>query len=98
MANYTWIITEDHISDSKAGVNVMGPRDMHLGTPDQVKGHPGAQPFKLYDDDGVLYYEGLYVGPDDDSLFGPLDDFGLPNAGCTSVHYRNRHTGEFQAL
>jgi hypothetical protein len=40
--------------------------------------------FKLYDDDGNLHYEGR-MHPDCDSMdaFDPLDDYGMPNVGCT---------------
>ena len=50
------------------------------------------QLFRLYDDDGVLYYEG-YMRPlseitsDDADGFEPLDDFGGPNAGATELRY-----------
>jgi hypothetical protein len=58
--------------------------------------------FKIYDDDGELYYTGLYVGPDGADLgedaFGPLDDFGTPNAGATEIRYYNRTSGEYEAL
>ena len=58
--------------------------------------------FKIYDDDGELYYTGLYIGPDDgdlgDDAFGPLDDFGMPNAGATEIRYLNRETGEYETL
>lgn len=41
--------------------------------------------FSLYDDDEVLYYKGIIVGDYDG--FEPLDDFGMPNAGCTGIKY-----------
>ena len=41
--------------------------------------------FSLYDDDEVLYYKGVIVGDYDG--FEPLDDFGMPNAGCTGIKY-----------
>ena len=37
--------------------------------------------FRLLDDDGEIYYEGFLIGDE----FAPLDDFGEPNAGCTSI-------------
>lgn len=42
--------------------------------------------FRMYDDDGILYYEGR---ADEDTSFEPLDDFGMPNAGCTYIKYWN---------
>lgn len=40
--------------------------------------------FRMYDDDGELYYSG-WAKPDTE--FDPLEDFGTPNAGCTSISY-----------
>lgn len=54
--------------------------------------------FQIRDDDGELYYTGLYIGPDDEDMFGPLEDFGTPNAGATEILYFNRETGEYEAL
>lgn len=42
--------------------------------------------FQLYDDDGNLYFQGLYYGSDD---FGPLTDFGV-SYGCTTLKYWER--------
>lgn len=39
--------------------------------------------FKLYDDDGILYYTGEIFGEYDG--FEPLDDFGAPCDGCTGI-------------
>ena len=39
-------------------------------------------------DDGELIYEGRYFGdPDGEEAFGPLDDFGMPDSGCTTIEY-----------
>lgn len=58
--------------------------------------------FKIYDDDGELYYTGLYIARDGADLgedaFGPLEDFGAPNAGATEIRYLNRATGEYEEL
>ena len=40
--------------------------------------------FRMLDDDGMMYYKGY---SDDSSSFEPLDDFGMPNAGCTDIQY-----------
>lgn len=83
-----WTITKDHLAepDAPAGTNrnavgVVGPRAATL-TAAQIAGHPRAVSFRMRDDDGEFYYEGRLVG---DDLFAPLDDFGSPNAGCTSI-------------
>ena len=48
--------------------------------------------FRMYDDDGILYYEGISTN---DSSFGPLDDYGMPNAGCTEIRYWEKRDGAF---
>jgi len=89
-----WTITKDHLAepDAPAGTNlnavgVVGPSAAKL-TAAQIIGHPRAVRFRLFDDDGELYYEGSLVG---DDLFAPLDDFGTPNAGCTSIEVFDGH-------
>jgi hypothetical protein len=67
-------------------------------TKDLIGGEPDATPeqkeqikedgfnihFKMYDDDGEHYYSG-YAKEEE---FYPLDDYGMPNAGCTEIKYR----------
>ena len=48
--------------------------------------------FKMYDDDGELYYTGVLayrvdVEGEEQVVTGPLADFGMPNAGCTTIEY-----------
>lgn len=46
--------------------------------------------FKMFDDDHILYYSGRMItdeGASELACFGPLRDFGMPNAGCTLVEY-----------
>jgi hypothetical protein len=49
-------------------------------------------PFRLYDDDGELYYEGLCV---ENNSFYPLDE-EQPNSGVTEIHYFNN--GKWEQL
>jgi hypothetical protein len=49
-------------------------------------------PFRLYDGDGELYYEGLSAEKDS---FDPLDD-EMDNTGCTEIHYFNN--GKWEEL
>jgi hypothetical protein len=74
---YRWKITKDHLDGSDAGVQ--GPRGLDPKTTAN-RAH-----FVMKDDDGVAYYEGDIYGDFDG--FEPLDDFGMPNAGCTSIWY-----------
>ena len=75
-STYRWIIKHDHIGNG-ADVGVEGP-----GNADDEQTADPAQ-FKMYDDDGELYYEGTLFGRY--GGFEPLDDFGTPNAGCTMI-------------
>ncbi len=49
-------------------------------------------PFRLYDADGELYYEGLSIENDS---FDPLDE-EQPNSGVTEIHYLNN--GKWEQL
>lgn len=54
--------------------------------------------FRILDDDGIPYYEGYCWTSDGNLDFGPLDDFGTPNAGATELQYMNDETGEWETL
>jgi hypothetical protein len=94
MRKHVWIITKDCLAEpgERNETGTSGPHDMGL----DVESRFDVEPFRLYDDDGVLYYEGLIAG--DYEGFEPLQDFGMPNAGATSIHYRNLATGEWEPL
>lgn len=84
----TWFITFDHEvcndCDNATQEQV-----------DQLVKDGFTESFKMYDDDGELYYSG-YAKPDAD--FDPLDDFGMPNAGCTRIDYHNNKTDRYETL
>lgn len=93
-ADYAWIITKDLISEpgEKSDVGVMGPSnasEAHL----VVVRNGGGRAFRMLDDDGEVYYHGRVTGDSDsaDADFGPLDDYGTPNAGCTEIQYYENH-------
>ena len=107
MQNYTWILDKDHIADpgAKPGTNgnavgMFGPRDYR---PDLLKAlmQGGGIPFRMLDDDKNLYYEGRIAVPkgeeDGEALLYPLDDFGMPNAGCTIIQYKDK-TGKWKGI
>jgi hypothetical protein len=88
-----WIIDKDLLAMGKPGtfMNAVG-----VSGPHGYKGD-GSElfcKFLMYDDDGVLYYEGRAkeVG------FEPLDNFGTPNSGCTSIKFLNPKTDEWEVL
>ncbi len=90
---YGWVITHDSI-DGGASAGILGPRGVRFTREEMER---RGEPFRMLDDDGVLYYEGFYLGPDDETAFKPLDDYGLPNAGCTTIQYRGED-GAWAAL
>jgi hypothetical protein len=50
--------------------------------------------FRMLDGDGEIYYFGRNSSCDDNDAFGPLDDFGVRNAGCVKIEYYNGETWE----
>lgn len=114
MAAYAWVITKDHIADENAkcpsnnhAVGMIGPRhsDFWRDVKDEecaakVRNHKWKRKFKMYDDDGELYYEGYFVDGNDEDATGlePLDDFGTPNAGAVEIHYVDQDTGKWESI
>jgi len=49
--------------------------------------------FRLLDDDGEIYFEGIASAEG----FGPLDDFGRAY-GCTEIQYHNQRTLQWETL
>lgn len=91
-----WIITEDLLPDPDAEPgtygNAVGVRSVNYkeGQESEL-----TEEFRIKDDDDVIYYYGKAT-PDTD--FDPLDDFGMPNAGCTSIEYKDKATQKWAAL
>lgn len=93
-AAYGWIISQDCLASSfdardhddyRDEAGTMGPRNLAPAAEAALKDGGGAA-FRMKDDDGEVYYKGRIVGGDYMG-FEPLDDFGMPNAGCTSIEY-----------
>lgn len=82
---YRWVIERDYLVeaeedyDGEGSVGIQGPRgcDRNLET--------NPKRFVMKDDDNTVYYSGTIYGEYDGTE--PLDDFGTPNAGCTSIWY-----------
>lgn len=79
MTDYNWKITQDHLDGEDVGVE--GPKNFKTHSDNRAD-------FQMFDDDGVLYYSGTIWGDYDG--FEPLDDFGMPNAGCTEIRYLDK--------
>lgn len=80
-----WIIDVDHDADKTAkapsnanAVGMIGPR-AYKGDGSELHNK-----FRMLTDDREVVYEGR---SGDNSDFGPLDDFGQPNYGCTIIQY-----------
>ena len=94
MKNLTqWTIITDLIAEPNArpgtnsnAVGVLGPYGANLST-EEILQHSNALDFRMKDDDGEIYYYGVMTceNKGDMDFFAPLDQFGMPNAGCTSI-------------
>ena len=75
-----WRITKDHLEDSTRLEESVHWNDKKAGP---------VRAFRMFDDDEVLYYEGEgnCLEHDDGTGFEPLDDYGMPNAGCTIIEW-----------
>jgi hypothetical protein len=91
MTNYNWTITKDIIGNGDDDAT-RGPGSCNMSKK-EIVAHPDGQRFRMRDDDNELYYEGILVGGNG---FEPLDDFGTPNAGCTSIEFWEKKNGAYR--
>ncbi len=90
-----FIITKDYIDDGEA-VGTMGPRSISDEDERVLKSvASGVLPegikathFFMYDADGIRYYGGWYIETANSNELEPLDCFGMPNAGATTIKVR----------
>jgi len=54
--------------------------------------------FRIYDDDGELYFEGKSDDNESEDAFSPLDEYAMPNYGATEIHYKNKTGRGFSLL
>lgn len=101
-------ITKDYLGEEFSVIDdetgTIGPRDIWDDTVQRLDKGEGT-PFKMYDDDGILYYDGLYIEDERENTeyhewdqFQPLDAFGTPNAGAVRIDYLNAETGIWETL
>lgn len=82
--HYAWAITHNVLDGPSEEFPFQGQFSFT-----EILSHPLGVPFRMLDDDGIVYYEGIFVPLSDDATgFEPLDDYGRPNDGCTSIEYR----------
>lgn len=112
MSHYAWIIDKDYLAEPNAepgslaynAATVTGPSDAPEELIDLLKrSEKRGKPFRMYDDDGELYYRGRVIAQDGHELderteFGPLDDFGRGNAGCTDIRYWDNSSKKWKSL
>ena len=93
---YGWIITKDLLWDENPEWNKEHDMKNNKGTigPSGTILDKGTivtmgKKFRMKDDDGEIYYEGMIFETDmsETTGFEPLDEFGMPNAGCVSIEY-----------
>lgn len=85
-----WTITKDHLERPGSEFN----------RAETEKAADHVIPFKLYDDDGNLYYEGymsekLYEAGE--AIFEPLD-WAMADAGCTELKVNGPRDAGFQVV
>lgn len=91
-SRYGWVIDVDHLADGPddSRVGIIGP----CSIPSIVERHfqlgqcpLAVERWRCKDSDGNVYYEGRYAGPGDERMFGPLQDFAMPDAGASEIEY-----------
>ncbi len=96
-----WLILHNHL-DNEPAHKLFGDVPRHLvgwlktsSAPDLTK---HGTPFRLFDDDGELYFSGVYFGDQNSQdAFDPLDRFG-EKYGCTEIQYLNPATQKYETL
>jgi hypothetical protein len=94
-APYAWIIDIDHTEEPTSEHNEMGTTGPSWATDEQVARLANdmslGRRFRMLDDRGEVYYSGRLIDERDEKeveWFGPLDDFGHPNAGAVTIEYQ----------
>jgi hypothetical protein len=99
-SEYAWIVNYDHLDHER--VCVIGPHNC-TEAQREILMHPRTNSdklakFRIYDDDDELYYSGYFLGDaESEFAFGPLDDYGAPNAGAVYIQYETA-SGEWETL
>lgn len=89
-----WIIVEDYTGDPDCQiperVSIIGPESCEASGPELMTSKD-CRLFRMLDDDGYVYYKGWCYLPHGltNAAFNPLDNYGCPNAGATTIQYLN---------
>lgn len=84
-STYAWIVTRSHWEAED--MDEVGPRNASAALVQALRAGKG-RAFRMYDDDGELYYSGRAITSDgeydwDNEMGNPLYDYGAPAAGAT---------------
>ncbi|HLM59883.1 MAG TPA: hypothetical protein VK308_03665 [Pyrinomonadaceae bacterium] len=93
MAN--WKITKDRFAAEIEGRSAVGVGSVGI---DQIDEKTLTEKFRLLDDDGVIYFDGVSDDSTSQNAFDPLDDFGQLDSGCTEIQYFNKETRRYETL
>ena len=89
-SEYAWMVNYDHLEHER--ICVIGPHNATQAQ-QEILMHPRTNAdklakFRIYDDDGELYFSGYFLGDSESEYaFGPLDDYGMPDSGATEIRY-----------
>jgi hypothetical protein len=95
---YRWVIQKDFVNTNAVGIQGGG---FDIGN---YEFPATSERFRMLDGDGEPYYEGLlYFDQKEEDRnpevwFAPIDDFGEPNAGCTSIEYWNNKYRKWELI
>ena len=90
-----WMLTRDFVStDLPEGRR----SEVYSRNFTEDQAHRLIHRFRLLDDDGTVYGEGLASSCDDDKAFDPLDDFGEGAWGCVAIEYWNESQQRWEML
>jgi hypothetical protein len=78
---YIWRIDHNYLQGQPC--NIVGPQNADK----KLLDGPG-QAFKMFDDDGELFFAGTLYGHF--TGFEPLEDFGREGYGCTEIHIEGK--------
>lgn len=96
---HAWIISTEHSAITDSGRNekggTMGPRRAPKELQQALLENTtpvgfSRFVFRMYDDDGILYYTGTLITDDpgdEEACYAPLGDYGTPNAGAIEIRY-----------
>lgn len=75
-----WIITKDHLNEVGSEYNRVDVRSHQFVTETRIRETGKLERFRLSDDDGEVYFEGVRTADDDGCL-----DWAMADAGCTQL-------------